>query len=360
MDKTNNEELLVQLDNEFLVRVAQTLNIGVAIVELESWKIIFENATFFKWFPPDVDADESLGDRLPKLKTDRVQARLQADRPFTYEVESSSGERSIPIAVEIRSLGNQYEELLVVECHDITKQRQSEYMLESYSKIAEKNARDLKREKDRVERLLLNIMPQAVYEEMRDYGTVTPQLFDSASILMIDFVGHTEMAISKDPAALVTELNDIFTVFDRITDMFACERIRTVGDGYMAVSGLPEPSTDHAHNIARVALRMLRYIKRRNSAHAEEWLCRIGINSGPVVGSLVGVQKYVYDIFGPGVNMAARMETLSEPMRITISENTYQLIKDDFLCTERGEFEVKGFGMNKLYYLDRELHPDNR
>jgi class 3 adenylate cyclase len=164
------------------------------------------------------------------------------------------------------------------------------------------------------------------------------------------------MDIAKDPTSLVTELNDIFNVFDRITEMFACERIRTVGDGYMAVSGLPETSSDHAHNIARVALRMLRYIEKRNSAHAEQWHCRIGINSGSVVGSLVGVQKYVYDIFGPGVNMAARMETLSESMRITISENTYKLIKDDFSCTERGEFEVKGFGMNKLYFLDRELH----
>jgi class 3 adenylate cyclase len=198
-------------------------------------------------------------------------------------------------------------------------------------------------------------MPKAVYEEMKDYGTVTPQLFESASILMIDFVGHTEKAIAQDPTSLVTELNDIFTVFDRITEMFACERIRTVGDAYMAVSGLPETSSDHAHNIARVALRMMRYIQKRNSAHAEEWLCRIGINTGPVVGSLVGVQKYVYDIFGPGVNMAARMETLSEPMKITISEDTYQLIKDDFVCEERGEFEVKGFGMNKLYYLEREL-----
>jgi class 3 adenylate cyclase len=104
---------------------------------------------------------------------------------------------------------------------------------------------------------------------------------------------------------------------------------------------------------------MIRYIERRNSAHPEEWLCRIGINSGPVVGSLVGIQKYVYDIFGPGVNMAARMESLSDPMRVTISESTYQFIKDDFLCTERGEFEVKGFGTNTLYFLERE-HPHLR
>jgi adenylate cyclase len=243
---------------------------------------------------------------------------------------------------------------MVVECHDLSKQRQAEYMLESYSKLAERNSKELEREKERVERLLLNIMPKSVYEEMMDYGTVTPQLFNDASILMIDFVGHTEMNVARDPAALVTELNDIFTVFDRITDMFGCERIRTVGDAYVAVSGLPEPSPEHAHNIARVALRMLRYIERRNSAHPEAWHCRIGINSGPVIGSLVGIQKYVYDIFGPGINMASRMETLSEPMRVTISESTYQLIKNDFDCTERGEFEVKGFGMSNLYFLERE------
>jgi class 3 adenylate cyclase len=228
-------------------------------------------------------------------------------------------------------------------------------MLESYSKISEKNARELEREKERAEKLLLNIMPKSVYEEMKDYGTVTPQLFTEATILLLDFVGHTEKDISRDPAALVTELNDIFNVFDRITGMFDCERIRTVGDSYMAVSGLPDATPDHAHNIANVALRMLRYIEKRNSAHLESWHCRIGINSGPVVGSLVGVQKYVYDIFGPGVNLASRMETISEPMKITLNEDTYQLIKDDFECTERGEFEVKGFGELNLYFLEREL-----
>jgi class 3 adenylate cyclase len=128
----------------------------------------------------------------------------------------------------------------------------------------------------------------------------------------------------------------------------------------MVVSGLPEPAPDHAFNVARVALRMLRYIERRNMAHPEPWLCRIGINTGPVVGSLVGVQKYVYDIFGPGVNLAARMEANSEPMRITISEATYELIKDDFACTERGQFEIKGFGEQTLYFLDRELTPGDR
>lgn len=359
MNPMDDNKTSLVLNEETLRHIAQVLNVGVAIVDAESWDVIFENASFFKWFAPASDADEPLTGRLPGFNVNRAQSRLKEGRAYSFETESEVGGRKIPFSIELKPLPDHPTGPIVVECHDISKQKQAEYMLESYSKLAERNAKDLEREKERAERLLLNIMPRSVYEEMRDYGTVTPQLFEHASILMIDFVGHTEMAISRDPAALVTELNDMFTVFDRITDMFNCERIRTVGDGYVAVSGLPEPTPDHAHNLARVALRMLRYIERRNSAHAEAWHCRIGINSGPVIGSLVGVQKYVYDIFGPGINMAARMESLSEPMRITISESTYQLIKDDFVCTERGKFEVKGFGESALYFLERE-HPKLR
>jgi len=349
----------ITADVETLRRIAQTLNVGIAIVDPDTWEVIFENACFFNWFAPPEDADAPLTQRMPGLKFERAKVRLKEGRTFNCETETAFGGRKTPLAVELKPLPDHPSGVVVVECHDISKQKQAEYLLESYSKIAEKNAKDLEREKERAERLLLNIMPKAVFEEMKDYGTVTPQLFENASILMIDFVGHTEMEISRDPAALVTELNDMFTVFDRITDMFNCERIRTMGDGYLAVSGLPEQTPDHAHNLARVALRMLRYIEKRNTAHAEAWHCRIGINSGPVVGSLVGVQKYVYDIFGPGINMAARMETLSEPMKITISESTYQMIKDDFHCVERGTLEVKGFGDQKLYYLERE-HPKVR
>jgi len=244
--------------------------------------------------------------------------------------------------------------MILVECRDISKQKQTEFMLESYSKIAEKRTRDLEREKTRAEKLLLNIMPRTVYEEMKHYGMVTPQRFDNASILLLDFVGFTDMAISRSPGAVVAELNDIFTAFDRIVEMFGCERIKTIGDAYMAVAGLPEENPDHAQNLARVALRMKRYIERRNTAHPEIWKCRIGISAGPVVGSILGVHKYVYDIFGPGVNLAARMEALSEPMQITLSESSYLLVRDEFVCSPRGDFEVKGFGQQKVYSLERE------
>lgn len=342
------------LDPDALRRTLQNLNSACALVNSGDWLIVFENAAFFQWFPAQGEGDSLITERLPDFDAAKIADRLGNGRPFRYETVTRPGGREMPVEIDIHALPGDTDGLLVVECRDISKRRQAEYMLESYSTMAERNARELQREKERVEKLLLNIMPRAVYDEMKDYGTVTPQRFDNASIVMLDFVDFTEMAVSREPSTLIGELNDIFTSFDRIVELFGCERIKTIGDAYMAVSGLPEENPDHAQNAARAALRMRRYIDRRNSAHSEPWRCRIGIHSGPVVGSIVGIQKYVYDIFGPGVNLAARLEVQSEPMQITISEATYNLIKDEFQAIERGVYDVKGFGQQRLYTLEGE------
>jgi class 3 adenylate cyclase len=338
-----------------LKQTLQSLQSGIAIADPETWQILFENAKFFQWFANDVDSGDSLLERLPDLNADRARSRVEAGRPYAYEAEIRIGPRTVSLGIELRAQSHDDEAYLLVECQNISKQKEAEYMLDSYSKMSEKNARDLQREKERVEKLLLNIMPRTVYEEMRDFGTTTPQKFDSASVLMLDFVDFTEMAISRDPGALIAELNDIFSAFDRIVELFGCERLKTIGDAYVAVSGLPELNTDHASNIARVALRMRRYLERRNASHPVQWQCRIGMTTGSVIGSLVGIQKYVYDIFGPAVNLAARLEAVSEPMQITVSDETQALIRDDFVMSERGEFEIKGFGAKTLYSLDDEI-----
>ncbi len=175
---------------------------------------------------------------------------------------------------------------------------------------------------------------------------------------MLDFVGFTEMAISQEPAALIAELNDIFTAFDRVVELFGCERIKTIGDAYMAVSGLPEATPDHANNLAKVALRMRRYIERRNQNSPHQWHARIGIGCGPVIGSIVGVQKYVYDIFGPAVNMASRLEQVAEAGEIMICPDSYERIRDDFIITPRGDTDLKGFGTQPLYTLEGEVRKD--
>ena len=335
-----------------LKQVLQSLNMGVAIANADDWSIVFENAKFFEWFPASGEAEDSLADRLLELDRERARERLARGRPYSYEVEIRAGPRTLSLLVELRQETLDDRVLLLVQCHNVSKQKEAEYMLDSYSRMAEKNARELSKEKERVEKLLLNIMPRTVYEEMKDLGTATPQRFDSASVLMLDFVDFTDMAISRDPSALIAELNDIFSAFDRISDLFDCERIKTMGDAYLAVSGLPEANAEHAASIAKVALRMRRYLTRRNASHPTQWNCRIGIATGPVIGSLVGIQKYVYDVFGPAPNLAARLESLSAPMQITISEDTYTLIRDDFIISERGQVEVKGFGTQTLYTLD--------
>ena len=242
-------------------------------------------------------------------------------------------------------------EVMMVECHNISKVKELEYMIESYSKMVEKNARDLRREKERAERLLLNIMPKSIYEELKSFGVTTPQRYDNASVLMLDFVGFTKMSVESDPMTLVSELNDIFTAFDRISEQFGCERIKTMGDAYMAVSGIPEATPDHAQNVAKVALLCRRYVRQRGKTRPQDWQCRIGLATGPVIGSIVGVQKYVYDIFGPGVNLASRMEGLSGPMEITCDQDFYDLIRQDFQAEERGIVDVRGLGEKKVYNL---------
>lgn len=342
------------VDPEIIKEVTQSLDLGVALVEDDDWRIVFENGRFFRWFAPIEGDPESLLARLTDLDGSRARSRTDAGRTYSFETEVEVDGQKTPLRISLAKLEG-HDGLLLVQALSIFKEKEIQYMLDSYSHMAEKNAYELEREKERVERLLLNIMPKAVVEELKEYGTATPQRFDSVSLLMLDFVGFTEMAISQDPSAIISELNDIFSAFDRIADMFGCERVRTIGDAYIAVSGLPEETPDHARNIARLALRFRRYLERRNQAHSQEWVARIGINTGPVIGSLVGVQKYVYDLFGPGINLAARMEAASEPMQITMTEETRDLLKDDFSFTFVGEREVKGFGARNLYSLDGEL-----
>jgi len=332
----------------------RSIGSAVAIVDTSDWAVLFENGLFFEWFSPEADADAPLPDRIEGIDLEAVAARFEKGRRFTWETEIGSGARKVTTEIEMRRLTFEGREVALLEARNVSKRKEAEYMLDSYSRMAEKNARDLQREKERAEKLLLNIMPRAVYEELRDYGSTTPQRFESASVLLLDFVGFTNMAIANDPTSTIAELNDIFSAFDRIVELYGCERLKTMGDAYMAVSGLPEANPDHAANLAKVALRMRRYIERRNAAHPEMWRCRIGLHSGPIIGSVVGVQKYVYDIFGPGVNMAARMENLAEPMQILMSEEMFRLVCDDFAATDLGPVEIKGFGEQHVYSLDAE------
>lgn len=337
-----------------------SLESGVAVAEPDGHQILSANRRFSEWFPGVSGVGCRLDDVFEGIDMNRMDACLTEDRPFKAEVEIKIKRRAVCLALQISASTQKDTPILIVECQNISKVKELEYMIQSYTQMVEKQNRQLKHEKERVEKLLLNVMPKTIYEELKEFGVTSPTKYDNASVLMLDFVGFTDMAISRDPANLITELNDIFTAFDRIAEQFGCERIKTMGDAYMAVSGIPEETPDHAHNIARLALLMVRYLHRRNATHDRQWHCRVGINSGAVIGSIVGVQKYVYDIFGPGVNLAARMETFSGDMEISLCEDMLPFIEDDFAIAERGEHTVKGFGQKKIYELkgmNQAAHP---
>ena len=334
--------------NELLL---ESVGVALAIIDPESQEILFGNRRFAEWFPGESGVGRGLQEVFADIDLSQMQTRLDDDRSFTTETEIKVKRRSVTLAISISRHHQNNLGMLILEAQNISKIKELEYMIESYSKMVEKQNRTLAREKERVEKLLLNVMPKSVYEELKTFGVTTPQKYENASVLMLDFVGFTDMAISQDPAGIITELNDIFTAFDRIAEQFGCERIKTIGDAYMAVSGIPEASPEHAQNIAKVALLMRHYLERRNTAHHQKWQCRIGINSGTVIGSIVGVQKYVYDIFGPGVNLASRMETLADTMEIALCEDMYDLIKNEFRLEDRGEEDVKGFGRKQIYTL---------
>ncbi|HPO12770.1 MAG TPA: adenylate/guanylate cyclase domain-containing protein [Candidatus Hydrogenedentes bacterium] len=224
--------------------------------------------------------------------------------------------------------------------------------IEQQNRELQEANRIIKEEKDRSERLLLNILPSRVAEELKQTGKTTPELFENVTVLFSDLVDFTKTSSQLTPGALIADLNEIFTQFDMIITANECERIKTIGDAYLAVCGMPAPNPRHAFNIIKAALEMVQWLQERNGASSVKWHARIGVHSGPVVGSVVGTKKYIYDVFGDTINMASRMESSSEPMKVNVSVAVYDLTKDHFAFLERPLVEVKGKGVMKMYFAE--------
>jgi class 3 adenylate cyclase len=206
-------------------------------------------------------------------------------------------------------------------------------------------------EKKKSDALLLNILPEEVASELKLNGFAEAKHFEEVSVLFTDFVGFTRISQTLSPKELVAEIDSYFSEFDRIMIKHGIEKIKTIGDAYMAVCGLPAVNSEHAIKIIKAAKDIITFVSERKS-NGGLFDIRVGINTGSVVAGIIGIKKYAYDIWGDTVNTAARMESNSEAGRINISETTYELIKGDFPCTYRGEIEAKNKGLIKMYYVD--------
>lgn len=209
----------------------------------------------------------------------------------------------------------------------------------------------IEREQQRSDELLLNILPLMVAEELKEKGKATARRYESVSVLFSDFVGFSRIAGGKEPEELVRMLDRTFRAFDEITERHGLEKIKTIGDAYMCVGGIPIADPEHAPKTVAAALEIQQFLASEGIFRA-----RIGIHSGPVVAGVVGRKKFAYDIWGDTVNQAARLEAAGAPGRVTISHATCELLGEAYACEHEGTFEAKNIGpMDRYVVRERRL-----
>lgn len=211
---------------------------------------------------------------------------------------------------------------------------------------------DLQKEREKSEKLLLNILPDSIAGRLKNDERKIADRYELVGALFADIVNFTKLSERISAYQLVTILDDIFSEFDDLVDEYGVEKIKTIGDAYMLASGLGDSASDPVRTIADLSLRMIDKSKEACRKHNHDELdLRIGINCGPVVAGVIGYKKFAYDLWGDTVNVASRMESSGIPGKIQVTENFYKLLKDDYLFEERGEIEVKGKGLMKTYFL---------
>lgn len=301
--------------------------------------------------------------RKKPLYLPHIPQRTDALAPFDQEVVDKFGFRAflhVPMMIEQEVIG-----VFCIAAYD--KLTLTKADIERISRYCEQIAgalrtlsllKEVDKEREESDRLLLNILPQPVAKELKATGHVEPTLYESVSVMFTDIRGFTRYASEMSPEVLVGELDAVFEQFDEICERFGLEKLKTIGDAYMCGGGLPQSNATHPVDVCLAALEFQAFMQQvrslRLAANDEDfWQIRVGIHTGPVMAGVIGKNKFAYDIWGDAVNVASRMESNGEGGRINISENTYQLVRPFFECTSRGEIEVKNRGRLQMYFVDR-------
>jgi class 3 adenylate cyclase len=258
----------------------------------------------------------------------------------------------VPVSEEEIGILSRFKTIL-----DLTIRRYTD--LKKAEALAEQSlieGRKLREEKERADQLLLNILPEEIANELKQFGKSYARKHEEVTILFADIKGFSSIAETLSAQELVTQLDECFRAFDHIVDKHGLEKIKTVGDAYVCAAGLPKYFADHAAKAVSVALDMMNFIKgfsiTRTIQDLPAFEFRIGIHTGPVITGVVGLKKFTYDIWGDAVNLAARMEQHGEAGKINISESTYGLVKDKFTCVPRGKISAKNKGEVEMYFVE--------
>jgi len=222
------------------------------------------------------------------------------------------------------------------------------------NELLEAQNQKIQDEKSKLEILIKNILPTATIGELRAKGTVEPKKFENVGILMLDFVGFTEMSARTEQNLLFDELNEMFTCFDFLAERHKCERIKTIGDAYLAVANVNIENKSQIESIAKFALDIIAVLEARETQL--DWKCRIGLHVGDIVAGVVGKTKILFDVFGDGINTASRIEGLSRPMKINCSKDFYSASDFHDHFEARGKLEIKGKNSMEMFFLKNSFH----
>jgi class 3 adenylate cyclase/CHASE3 domain sensor protein len=253
---------------------------------------------------------------------------------------------------EIEELNQNLETKIQQRTTEIYQQKEE---IEAQRDNLEKTFHELENEKQKSDELLLNILPIQIAEELKAQGKPKPRHYQLVTVMFTDFEGFTKISSQLSSDELVTALNKYFEAFDRIMEKHQIEKIKTIGDAYMAAGGIPEVNFSNPIQAVLAGLEIQKFMQKHSKTHftnsTQEWNLRVGINTGELIAGVIGKKKFAYDIWGDAVNVASRMESNSVAGKVNISENTYQLVKDFFECEFRGQIEVKGKGAMNMYFV---------
>ncbi|EAY26529.1 adenylate/guanylate cyclase domain-containing protein [Microscilla marina] len=237
------------------------------------------------------------------------------------------------------------------------RQNYFEEKLAESNRLIQRKKEQIKQEKAKSDELLLNILPEDIAEELKASGRSEARNYNTVSVLFADIKGFTTAAEKMSAADVVKHLEYYFTAFDEIMEKYELEKIKTIGDAYMAAGGIPQPNTSNSLEMVCAALEMQNFMRQHKEARRSSndlcWELRLGINTGPLVAGVIGKNKFAYDVWGDTVNTASRMESNGEVNKVNISGVTHQLVKDYFECEYRGKVNVKGKGEVDMYFVNR-------
>lgn len=329
------EEKLRASDRQ-IVDLLESMTDGFFALDRQ-WRFTYVNRVAAQLLKREIDdlLGRNFWEEFPEAIGSKFETHYRQAMNQQVSVNFEEYDRPLRRWLEVRAFAS-YEGLSVF-VHDITERKQT--------------AQALRWEKKKVERLLLNILPREIAKQLKEEPGLIAQGFEEITILFADLVNFTPLAAKTSPHDLVSLLNEIFSSFDRLCDKHDLEKIKTIGDAYMVAGGLPTPREDHAEAIADMALDMQQSLELFNQARGTDLSLRIGINTGAAIAGVIGIKKFIYDLWGDAVNTASRMESHGVPGRIHISETTCTHLGDRYRVKKRGRIAIKGKGEMTTYFL---------